>query len=345
MKQWGWSLGLLAILCAGCDTGASNGASSPETGLEPLTLEGDSTGTAAVEIIPEERVAVNPEQWEIPERLVPKDHWTEECTALPLEDAVNCLESAFWPTFQDGLEGREALFERFTAVMEEHGEGASARLHFLRALLGVAIQTENSGEDSLVTPYIMTMKPDLDKACELEPENAFYNTWRLSGDLILGMMLQKDDFLAEATKASFDHANADFRNVMGIMSTWMAFSLESELPQQAFPMMEQWIADGHLDEIDNAWYRPFTRSGFLLMLGDMYARMGDAAKARTYLEESLAEPGAESWPYRFLSEDLLDDLDETVAAYKALPDASDATALMVSWGVHSCLMCHGKALD
>ena len=124
------------------------------------------------------------------------------------------------------------------------------------------------------------------------------------------------------------------------MSTWIAFPLDSGLPQAGLPLMREWVENGHLDEIDNDWHRPYTKVGFLLMLGDMFSRMGETEEARTYLEQCLSHPDAAKWPYRFLAEDLLDNLDATVASYLALPDDEAATEMMVSWGEYSCRMCH-----
>ena len=323
-------------------------------GCEPDSNELEASSLNSAEILVEEEVLdlpnlqVNQEvsegtfspDWSKPATLFPNPQWTENCLGLEPNMAVHCSEAKFWPAFQDGLDDREFVFDEISAVIDEHGEGFSARIHFLRALLGVAIQTENSGEDSLITPYILTMKPDLDLACEIEPENAFYNTWRHSGDLILAMMLEKEELLEEYREASFAHAESSYKNLMGIMSTWVAFPLDSGLPQAGLPLMREWIENGHLEEIDNDWHRPYTQVGFLLMLGDMFSRMGELEEARLYLEQCLTHPDAARWPYRFLAEDLLDNLESTVASYLALPDDEAATEMMISWGEFSCRMCH-----
>ena len=302
----------------------------------------NETEESPVADIPTDSEVETAEAWEVPEELLPNERWSASCSNLEVAEAELCAEANFWPAFQDEMDDREATFERLTTVIDEHEGSLSARLYFLRALLGVAIQTENSGVDSLITPYILTMKPDLDKACELEPENPFYNTWRLSGDLILAMMLKEEELYEQAKAESFEHALADFKNVMGIMSTWMAFPLDSGLPQEALPYMEEWLANGHLDEVDDAWYRPYTRIGFTLMVGDMYARMGEKEKAREYVEKTLVHPDAESWPYLFLADDLNENLDTIVEGYLALPDDIPATEQMISWGRYSCRMCHSN---
>ena len=323
----------------GCDPGENEGTVESQT---PAALSISVEDFSIPSLHVEQQVAegVKAPEWVKPSYLFPNPQWTQDCLDLAAPMAIHCAEAKFWPAFQDRLQDRKPVFDQLTAVIEEHGEGFSARLHFLRALLGVAIQTENSGEDSLITPYIMTMKPDLDLACELEPENAFYNTWRHSGDLILAMMLQKEDLLAEYKVESFAHAKSSYKNLMGIMSTWIAFPMDSGLPQEGLPLMRQWIEDGHLEEIDNDWHRPYTKVGFMLMLGDMFSRMGSEEEARHYLEMCLAHPDALDWPYRFLAQDLLDNLQDTVDSYLALPPEEPATEMMVSWGEYSCRMCH-----
>ena len=57
-------------------------------------------------------------------------------------------------------------------------------------------------------------------------------------------------------------------------------------------------------------------------------------------EQALVIDGSDTWPYRFLAEDALVNLDETIAQFNALPDDEMAAGLMISFGPHSCKMCH-----
>ena len=54
-------------------------------------------------------------------------------------------------------------------------------------------------------------------------------------------------------------------------------------------------------------------------------------------------PRANTWPYRYLAEDAIADLDATIATFTGLPDDELAAGYMISFGPDSCKMCHANS--
>ena len=268
-----------------------------------------------------------------------------ECEGLTAEEATACLEDIFWPAFQDNYDQRIPVFDVMEALIAEHNEELP-RVQFLRALLGVAIQTEELAMDPAdieLTRYIANMRGDLHTASEAFPDNGFYRSWRLSADLITAMFLSDDAAMYELFDESVTHANSDPENVMAIASTWMIFPQATGLPDEGLAIMDAWVLAGNPYDIKNTKTTPFAKPGTFLMLGDLYARMGRAEMAKMQYEQALVVTGAQDWPYRYLAEDAIEDLDSTIETFNTLPEDELAAGHMISFGPDSCKMCHANS--
>ena len=275
----------------------------------------------------------------------PEPAVTEPCAGLDQEAATECVEAMFWPAFQDDFEQRIPVFDVMERLIIEHNEELP-RVQFLRALLGVAIQTEELAMDPAeieLTRYIANMRGDLHTASEAHPDNDFYRSWRLSADLITAMFLSDDAAMYELFDESVSHANANPENVMAIASTWMIFPQSTGLPEEGLAIMDEWVLGGNPYDIKNTPTTPYAKPGTFLMLGDLYARMGRAEMAKMQYEQSLVVTGANTWPYRYLAEDAIADLDATIATFTGLPDDELAAGYMISFGPDSCKMCHANS--
>lgn len=272
--------------------------------------------------------------------------WTATCEGLSPESATECVEAQFWPAFQDDFSQRIPVFDVMETAIAEHGE-ALPRIQFLRALLGVAIQTEEIAMDPAeieLTRYIANMRGDLHAATDAFPDNAFYKSWRLSADLITAMFLSDTAALGELFDESVAHAESNpEKNVMAIASTWMLFPKSTGMPDEGLAILDDWVLAGNPYDIQNTETTPYGKPGAFLMLGDLYARMGNADMARMQYEQSLVMERADEWPYRFLAEDAIENLDESIATFAALPEDEMATAYMISFGPNSCKMCHSNS--
>ncbi len=266
------------------------------------------------------------------------------CLGLDAEGATACVEQAFWPAFQDDFDERMPVFDLMSGVIAEHAD-ATPRVQFLRALLGVAIQTEELTMDPTtieVTKYIANMRGDLHAASEAFPENDFYRSWRLSADLITAMFLSDTASVDALFDESVQHAQGTPNNVMAIASTWLLFPSETGLPEQGLSIMDEWLLAGYAYDIENTDMVPYSKPGTFLMLGDLYARMGDRDMAKMQYEQALNVDGSDGWPYRFLAEDALATLDETIEKFTNLPPDAVAAGQMISFGIDSCKMCHAN---
>ena len=276
---------------------------------------------------------------------VPEAEASAPCEGLSASAATECVEAIFWPAFQEDFAERIPVFDVMEQVIAEH-EDEVPRVLFLRALLGVAIQTEELAMDPAeieLTRYIANMRGDLHAASEAFPQNDFYRSWRLSADLITAMFLSDDAAMYELFDESVDHANSDPENVMAIASTWMIFPQSTGLPDEGLTIMDAWVLAGNPYDIKNTETTPYAKPGTFLMLGDLYARMGRADMARMNYEQSLVVTGAQDWPYRYLAEDAIADLDETIATFAGLAEDELAAGYMISFGPDSCKMCHVKS--
>ena len=267
------------------------------------------------------------------------------CLGLSVGEAITCIEDIFWPAFQDEFDQRTQVFDSMEAVIAEHGD-AVARVKFLRALLGVAIQTEELAMDPSaieLTRFIANMRGDLHDACDTVPDNAFYKSWRLSADLITALFLSDPSAVNELFDESVAHADEDFeRNVLAIASTWMLFPNNTILPAEGLKILEQWVLGGYAYDIENSPKVPYSKAGAFLMIGDLYARGGKRDMALMHFEQSLVIEGSKDWPYRFLAEYAIDNIDEIMARFASIPDDVMPAGDMISFGQHSCKMCHSN---
>ncbi|MGB0591170.1 MAG: hypothetical protein ACPGU1_15955 [Myxococcota bacterium] len=270
--------------------------------------------------------------------------YPDDCLGLGPQDATACVEEGFWPAFQADFTEREPVFNVMSGVIAEQS-GQVPRIQFLRALLGVAIQTEElamNPSEIEVTEFIANMRGDLHSASEAYPDNDFYRSWRLSADLITAMFLSDTGAVDALFEESIDHALSDSENIMAIASTWMLFPMETGLPDRGLEIMDTWVLEGHAYDIQNTEQVPYSKPGTFLMLGDLYARMGKRDMAAMNYEQSLNVDGSADWPYRYLAEGALSTIDETMAAFEALPDDAIAAGQMISFGANSCKMCHAR---
>jgi hypothetical protein len=96
---------------------------------------------------------------------------------------------------------------------------------------------------------------------------------------------------------------------------------------------------GQIDERcrDNA-AAPHNVPGSLMLFGDVYARVGLEAEARSYYEQALAAESAPTWHLTGEAQAVLDDLEARIAAFTdADPDNDPAFFLS---GPSTCSGCH-----
>ena len=88
---------------------------------------------------------------------------------------------------------------------------------------------------------------------------------------------------------------------------------------------------------------PFNTEGFFLIFGDMLAKAGELEDAAVMYETALDIPNPAEWPYRGLTEDRLDrlqDLPDAFAVNLERGDAVDPAVTTIFRGPYNCSVCH-----
>lgn len=275
---------------------------------------------------------VDPEAGAAPEPTYP-----EGCAGLEGSEAAKCGEATYWRALQREKSARASTHDLLARLASATTGPESGRLNFLRGTLGMALALED-GRGELVE----TVLPDLRRAWELE-RNPKYPSWVDSMEIVLAYARNDTTEFGRAATRSVDNVELyPVGNILSISGTLSGFPLSTGLPQKAIELLERWKCDTDWCA-KNTTRAPFSQPGIAYHFADAYARVGDAGKARFYLERSLAAEGAAAWPYRSLAEKGLADLDGFVGKYTALGDDKPALALVYANSREGCVLCHGKA--
>ena len=263
-----------------------------------------------------------------------------DCLGLSLADAESCAETQFWPAFQEDFDDRFRVYDVMTALLAEHPN--STRIYQLRPLLGVAISMEN--DIGLLTPgqsneWMVNMRGDLHQAVALDDSSNFYKSWRISADLTTAMFLDNDAVLQQFIDEGLAHAAENQANLMALITSFMVFPMDSGLPTRAQGMLDGWVAAGHGYRTEDSEKFPFGRAGVDFMIGEMYARIGNRDMAFFNYDQARVR-GGDAWPYKFLAEEALADLDGRIATFAAFADDETPITEMVTFGEYGCKICH-----
>jgi len=87
-------------------------------------------------------------------------------------------------------------------------------------------------------------------------------------------------------------------------------------------------------------HAPFAAVGTDFSYAEVMARVGRADEARTFLERAAGRDGFDEWPYRFLVDDALADIDGWVGRFDELPADEVVFGDMLINGETACVMCH-----
>jgi hypothetical protein len=137
------------------------------------------------------------------------------------------------------------------------------------------------------------------------------------------------------------HGEADLmNNMLALSQTWSAMPMTTGLPQKAVELLDRWDEMGRPVNKANDDHYPYLEPGLGVHIADSYLRLGRVDSARAYLEEALEAPGADSWPYRHVAQDVLANLDERAEAMASVPESSMALGYFGVGGEQTCRICH-----
>jgi len=75
---------------------------------------------------------------------------------------------------------------------------------------------------------------------------------------------------------------------------------------------------------------------------EAYARVGDRAKAATYLDQAAASPDYGAWPYRSVVDGARADLDAFLAKFSSLGQDGSAFDIVYANQPSGCVFCHAS---
>lgn len=271
------------------------------------------------------------------------EEYPADCEGVPEPEVYRCAEQLFWDVLRTDLDRRSSAYERLGELADalagtEHRVLLS-RLHFQRGQLAMALAIENDAQ-----ALVFEVVPAFDQAMALDPDNGIIPTWKDSMEIAFANILMDDVALQEAAERAWAHVELmPMGNVLSISGTTIGTALDTGIPQRTIELLDEWECVGVPWCEENTWRTPFARPGLGYHFAEAYARVGDVARAEQYLDEALAAPGAEAWPYRHVAEEAAADVDAFAARFAAYGDSESPFDIMYANQSYGCQFCHSPA--
>lgn len=268
--------------------------------------------------------------------------WPEDCASLPAPALFECGEYWLWTALQTRFDLREAVIERLAAIastaaaaLPENREWAG-RIEAYRGMLSMAALLEND-----VQGVAAGILPALENATRLAPGNANLPLWGDTMEIALAWLSRDRERLKIAADRAFSRVgDCGFVNLITLGGTTIGLPLDTGYPQRTIALLDAYRCEGADFCTHNTWRAPYARPGLSYQLAEAYARVGDADRARSYLDDALAAPGADTWAFRPMVQDTRDHLDEVLADYAALGEHRGAFLSAFSNTANGCVFCH-----
>jgi hypothetical protein len=268
--------------------------------------------------------------------------WPEDCTSLPAPGIFECGEYWLWTGLQTRFDLRPAIVDRLAAIaaapvaaLPENREWAG-RMEAYRGMLAMATLLEND-----VKGLAAGILPALENAARLAPGNANLPLWADTMEIALAWLSRDRARLQIAADRAFTRVgDCGFVNLITLGGTTIGLPLDTGYPQRTIASLDAYRCEGADFCTRNTWRAPYARPGLSFQLAEAYARVGDADRARSYLDDALAAPGADTWAFRPMVQDTRDHLDEVLAEYAALGRDRGAFLSAFSNTANGCVFCH-----
>jgi hypothetical protein len=275
----------------------------------------------------------------------PEQRWFEgsfegACTTETGRALFECGDDAAWDALQWRHDERVAAIDALSTAIDRSvtdpqlTDEDRANLVWRRVQLAVALVTEN-GDGSRVAAA------DIDLAAELAPDDFRIAGWKALFDMIIAYQARPEDLPAARARIDELFDIAPDYTLPVVMGTAMALPLDTGYPQEMARRVEQFDC-ASFDWCSRTTSRvPFQQAGIELLFAEIHARVGDRELARIHLERSLNAPRAEHWPYRFIAEEKLADLDGWLATFAARGESESVLDITENNGRRACVICHG----
>jgi hypothetical protein len=275
---------------------------------------------------------------------VSQAEFSADCSGLEGDATFECLEQRFWGVLRVDFDARLTVFDMMTAHIEatEPVEGEHqwlSRLYFQRGQLAMAIALEDKPDNAI--QFIGGVRPDFQRAAELDPGNTILPTWDDSMAVALANAARDPVALEAALESAWENVeDCPLGNIPSITGTTLGLPMSTGAPQKSIELLERWDCDAMGWCTANTWKAPYAAPGLNYHLAESYARVGDAETARVYLDKSAAAPGYDEWPYRYVAEEASGDLDAFVGKFTALGEDGDAFNIVYANSEYGCKFCH-----
>ncbi|MFO0613002.1 MAG: hypothetical protein U0414_10460 [Polyangiaceae bacterium] len=241
--------------------------------------------------------------------------------------------AACYATLHGDVSGRADALAKLEAATTNHPDNGRAHLFFGMCSLAALAEDGDLGA-------LADIEPALSRAIELMPEDRRIPGWlatvRVQTARILGDTAKIEQATAEMIAAA--DLYPEFNNV-SLAIAFAGFPLDTPYPAMAVKRLEAIASCGDVDEKcrDNA-AAPHNVPGSSMLFGDVYARVGDKARASTFYSAALASPSAATWGLKDAAKASLDGLDQRVAAWTDADATNDPEFFLA--GKRTCTACH-----
>lgn len=273
--------------------------------------------------------------------------YSADCRGLDEARTFDCTEQQFWKAFQQpALEPRKASEAMLTRVIAEYPSAKDrvglSHMHFRLGQIRLAMALENAQRD-LIIKSRETIIAEFDRAMELDPSNGIIAPWKDTMEMALYAALGDWDGALPLAERGFANVSKNpLGNTLSLSGTTIGFPLSTKVPERTIALLDVWKCEGPDFCKQNTAHSPWARPGLAFHFAEAYARVGNRAKAKQYLDEALAAQGAKEWPYRNVAEAASKDLDGFLGKFAARGVDQGAFDIAYANQNNGCLFCHEK---
>jgi hypothetical protein len=273
---------------------------------------------------------------------------SKECAVEPVEaDRFACAEAQFWDAFQQPelpprLANEKTLSAVIAATETSPDAPAKGKLHFRLGQLRLTMALENGQSDYMLHSQTMIVG-EFDAATALDPYSGIIAPWKDTMEIATAAILSDWEKAIALANRGFDNVKLNpLGNTLSLSGTTIGFPMSSGVPQRTVALLDAWTCSGVPWCSANTAHAPWARPGLSYHFAEAYARVGDRAKTKQYLDQALSSPGADAWPYRHVAADAAADVDAFLDKFAKL--GPDGSAFDISYAnqKYGCVFCHQR---